>query len=284
MKFQDLELEKLIKDSEQIPSLPSIFYRVTEAINDPDSTLEEIGNIVASDMALAARILKVVNSPYFGLEDKIEALPHALNIIGVDQLSNMVLATSVMSQFKGIPEDFVTMESFWAHSIACGLAAREIAQFDMSKIKETLYLGGMIHDIGSLIIYKEIPELGREALERCNNWGQKLVDAEKSVMGFDHTEVGTALLTHWELSEVFKEMIFYHHAPWQAPNYPKEASVIYLADYIIHCNQLGSSGELQCSPLNRNVLDILNISKEAIPEISEKTIKLFEETVQIFSN
>lgn len=277
-------LEKIIKDSDQIPSLPSIFYSVVQAINDPDSTLEEIGDIVASDVALTTQVLKVVNSSYFGFADYIETLPHALNVIGIDQLSNIVLATSVMSQFKGIPEDFVTMKSFWAHSIACGLAAREIAKFGMSKIKETLYVGGMIHDIGSLIIYKEIPELAREALERCNNWGQKLVDAEKNVMGFDHTEVGNALLSRWELSEIFKEMAFYHHAPWEAPNYPKEVSVIYLADYIIHCNQLGSSGELQSSPLDPKVLDILGISQDVIPEISEQTIKLFEETAQIFSN
>ena len=277
-------LEKLIEDSDQIPSLPSIFYSVIQAINDPDSTLEEIGDIVASDMALTIQILKVVNSSYFGFEDNVETLPHALNIIGINQLSNIVIATSVMTQFRGIPEDFVTMESFWAHSIACGLAAREIAQFGMSEMKETLYVGGMIHNIGSLIIYKEIPKLAKEALDRCNNWGQKLVDAEKSVMGFDHTEVGNALLSRWKLSDVFEEIASYHHTPWQAPNYPKEVSAIYLADYIIHCNQLGSSGELQSLPLDRKALDILGISQDVIPEISEKTIKLFEETAQIFSN
>ena len=275
-------LKDLIKNPNDIPTLPSVFYQLNQAISDPTSTIEEIGEIVSSDLALTTQVLKLVNSSFFAFEDKIETISHALNIIGIDKLSNIVLATSVMSQFDGIPEEFVTMNSFWAHSIACGLAAREISSFGMNEAKEILYVGGMIHDIGSLIIYKEIPELGKEALERCNNWGQHLVDAEKSLMGFDHTEVGSALTSLWKLPDIYKEMILYHHTPWEAPNYQKETCAIYLADYITHCNQLGSSGELQHSSLERKALEVLNISHNVIPEISEKTIKLFDETSKIF--
>jgi HD-like signal output (HDOD) protein len=277
------DLEHIIKNPDNFPTLPNVFYLLNKAIKDPDSTINDIGKIVSSDLALTTQILKLVNSSFFGFEDKVETLSHAINILGIEKLSNLVLATTVISRFEGIPEEFVTMKSFWSHSIACGLAAREISNFGMSDIKETLYVGGMIHDIGALIIYKEIPELAKEALDRCNYWGQNLVDAEKSLMGFDHTEIGSALIDHWGLPEIYGVMISYHHAPWEAPKYSKETSAIYLADYIIHCNQLGSSGELQNSPLEKKALEILNISHSAIPEISEKTIALFEETAQTFS-
>jgi HD-like signal output (HDOD) protein len=282
-KPKTLDLEHIVKNPDNFPTLPSVYYLLNKALKDPDSTITDIAEIVSSDFALTTQILKLVNSSFFGLEDKVETLSHAINILGIDKLSNLVLATSVISRFEGIPEEFVTMKSFWSHSIACGLAAREISNFGMSDIKETLYVGGMIHDIGSLIFYKEIPELAIEALDRCNNWGQNLVDAEKNLLGFDHTEIGSALIDYWELPEIYGEMILYHHAPWNAPKYSKEVSAIYLADYITHCNQLGSSGELQNSSLEQKALEILNISHNSIPEISEKTITLFEETAKAFS-
>lgn len=190
--------EIILKDS-QVASLPTIFYEVMEAVDDPDSTFADISALISHDVGLSGRLLKIVNSPFYGFPQKIETISHAMNIVGTEQLCQMVLATKVMSQFYGIPEDLITMDSFWSHSIATGLASQGIAKILEEPNRERIYVAGMIHEIGSLLLYKHFAVQSREALSRCNEWGQNLVDAEWDLFGFDHTDVGRALAVEWKL-------------------------------------------------------------------------------------
>lgn len=278
-----LSPKDLIKEDEEVSSLPIIFYQVMEAVNDPESSFEDIGTIIGNDVALTARLLKIVNSSFYGFSSKVETITHALNIVGTEQLCNMVLATSVMSRFKGIPERFVTIESFWCHGVATGLAARRIANLKHEPSLERFYVAGMIHDVGNLIIYKKIPELAEEALIRCNEWGQSLCEAERSIMGFDHTEVGQVLMDKWKLPELLVEIVTYHHTPLQAPNFSKEAAIIHLADYIAQGSQLGSSGELKPPPLDPEIWKFLDLSQSSLSSLPKQMFDLFEDTVQLFA-
>lgn len=275
------DLNKIIKSPKDLPSLPAYFYDILNALNDPDSSLADVASIVEKDLSLTTRILKLANSSFFTRSNRAVTIKDSLNIIGMDHLRNIVVSTALISQFKGIPEYFVTLESFWAHSVASGLAARDISDYKKSCNKETLYLAGIIHDIGSLIIYKEMPEQAEEALKRCNEWGHNLIDAEQSVFGFDHTEVGSALIEKWALPKIFKEITQHHHFPLKSKNYPVETAIVYLADYIVQSNQLGSSGEYHSPSLNQEVLRFLGLSEKDLGVISKKVIETFRETFNI---
>ncbi len=276
-------IENLFKHSDTIPMLPANYYNIIAAVNDPDATVHEIANLISGDVGLTTKILKLVNSSYFGLSNKVATISHSLNILGLKPLGNLVLASSLMSQFKGIPEYFVTMESFWSHSVACGIAAREISTMKSLGNGELLYIAGMIHDIGSLVIYKEYPEKAKTALTQCNEWGQNLIDSEISALGFEHAQVGNALIEKWKLPEVFQETTEYHHQPLNAPFYKEETAIVYLADYIVQSNQLGSSGEIKSYDLDREVLKILGLPIKILPWISERTKTSFEEIYKILA-
>lgn len=278
-----IAIERLIKNPDDIPALPANFYKIMEAINDPDANLHDIADLISRDIGLTTKILRLVNSSYFGLSTKVTTISHSLNIIGISPLSTIVLASALMSQFKGIPDYFVTMESFWSHSVASGIAAREISKIKMLGNEELLYISGMIHDIGSLVIYKEYSEKAKIALTQCNEWGQNLIDSEKSVLGFDHAQVGGALIEQWKLPKIIQETTAYHHQPLNAPSYKEEAAIVYLADYIVQSNQLGSSGEVHSFDLDQEVLKSLGLSIEALSLISEKTIQSFDEVYKILA-
>jgi len=278
-----IAIESIFKDPDAIPALPANFYKIMEAINDPDANVQEIASIISTDVGLTTKILRLVNSSYFGLSTKVATISHSLNIIGLSPLSTLLLASTLMSQFKGIPEYFVTTESFWSHSIASGIAARQISKLKNLGNEELLYIAGMAHDVGSLLLYQEYPEKAKKALTQCNEWGINLISAEKSALGFDHAQVGGALTERWNLPKVIQESTRYHHQPLKAPTHKEEAAIVYLADYIVQANQLGSSGEIQAGKLDKRVLMFLDLPEKILPWISEKTQESFEEVYKILS-
>lgn len=278
------ELDNFIKDPNGIPTLPAIFYQVMEALNDPDETSEGIAGLMEKDPSLTIRLLGLVNSPYFGFSNTISSLSQAIGAIGTNHLRALVLCTTVVSQFKNIPEHYVTMKSFWIHGIACGLAAKELSKILDFGAADELYVTGMIHDIGSLLIYKEASEKAAIALERCNEWGLNQIKAEQDILGFDHCQVGEALVQKWKLPELLSEVIAFHHDPLMAPNFTKETAILYVADYIVESNSLGSSGPSQSQPFDSSVLDFLGLSFDDISSVSEKTIQSVEEISNVLIN
>ena len=123
-----MEIHDLISENEPLASLPNTFYLLQDEVEDPNSDFARIGKIISMDPALTLRLLKIVNSAFYGYRNQIETVSHALGVVGTEQLIQLVLATSVVGQFKGIPKDMINMEYFWRHSVACGLVARTISE------------------------------------------------------------------------------------------------------------------------------------------------------------
>ncbi|MFQ5482131.1 MAG: HDOD domain-containing protein [Nitrospinaceae bacterium] len=251
--------EEMIRWAKDLASRPKIFSKLMECLDDPDSTFEDMAAIVKSDPALVIRLLKTVNSPFYNLREKIESVDHAIQVLGLQELTSLILATTVISHFKVVPEDIVTLESFWSHSIATAVATVVIAEHLEHKQKTTLYTGAIIHDIGSLIIYSLAPEAGSLALERCNEWGESLIEAEKNTLGFTHQDVALALAKSWNLPEIHQSILGFHHVPFTAEAFTRETMIVHLADYMAQSLQLGSSGEHLPGQLDPQILETLGL-------------------------
>lgn len=275
--------KQLIESAGNLATLPAVFNQVMDAINDPNRPLSDVERILKSDPALTAQILKVVNSPFYGFSEPVGDIENAIGILGSEQLCNLVLSTTIISKFKNIPENLVTMDSFWAHGVATGLAATLLASRLNVGEAGVLYTGGMIHDVSLLIIYKMIPEQATQTLERCNEWGQRLVEAEREVMGFTHEEVGLELTRSWNLPEKLQEITGYTHRPHKAPNHPRLVAMVHVADYIAKGCLLGSSGEHQTEKMSPKLLQNLEITEEILKEVSLGTLDMFNEIFQIFN-
>ncbi|MBL7020316.1 MAG: HDOD domain-containing protein [Nitrospinaceae bacterium] len=191
-------LEELFNGEVKIPSLPEVFYQFKKAVDDPDSTFEELSRIIGNDSGLTTHLLKIVNSPFYGLSSKVETISHAISIVGGEQLSDLVLSTCVLNKFKNIPSKALEMKLFWEHNIACALASKIISSHLNIGCPESIFVSGLLHDIGRLVISINIPDKFNEIflLAQMNN--SHLLVAENKILGFGHDEVGGELLRRWK--------------------------------------------------------------------------------------
>lgn len=279
-----MNIHDLVNGDDPVASLPEIFYRLKEAIDDPDSSYKEMGEIIAYDPGLTARLLKIVNSAFFGFPNRIETIPHAISIVGMDQLNDLVLSTTVIGQFKHIPSDLMSMKAFWEHSIACGLAARIIASQRKDSNPERFFVAGLMHDIGRLVICLKAPERAREAILLSKSQNQALHQAELELMGFDHAQVGALLLKIWGLPQAHAAAVEFHHNPTQSTRFPLEAAIVHAADIIINTLKLGWNQEnLTFSSMDAGAWEQIQIPEDSLfTNILNIVIEEYEQTARIF--
>lgn len=226
-----------------VSSPPSIFIKLQKALKDQETTYDEIELIICADSGLTARTLKIVNSSFYGFSGKIGSISHAINIIGTEKLSELALTTLVIEKFQGIPKNLISMNLFWKHSIACGLGSKFIAELRNFEEPDRYYLCGLLHDIGSLLFYKQIPGKSRLLLNEARKRKINLFLVEKENLGINHAELGGALLEKWRLPQNFVEASKFHHDPMKANSNSQYALVVHLADILAYELELGSSGE-----------------------------------------
>jgi HD-like signal output (HDOD) protein len=271
----------LLRGYVEVSTLPLVYTKLNEAMNDPRRSLNDIALIISEDAGLSARLLRIVNSALYNFPTRVESVARAVTIIGTQQVRVLALATSVLSLFKGIPEDLVNMESFWRHGIATGLAARTLATFRRAPDPEFFFTAGILHDIGRLLMFMKAPEESRESIVRAREQGRLLNITEREVIGFDHGAAGRALAQVWKLPARMEEIIAYHNSPGNSTQYPVESSMVHVADIIAHAMEMGSSGELFVPPLFRKSWDILEFSPALIGPTMEHVERQYEEIVDM---
>lgn len=271
----------LLKGYVEVASLPTIFARVNEAVNNPRSSLMEIGKIISEDGGLTARLLKLVNSPFFSFPQRIDSIPQAIGILGTQQLRDLALATSVIKMFQGIPVDLIDMERFWKHSIGVGIAARTLAAFRREANVERFFVAGVLHDIGRLVMYMKIPDLSRAALVAAKENGELLYRTEEQVIGFDHAAVGGALMQAWRLAVLQEEVVAFHHRPELATRFPVETATVHVADILAHSMGMGTSGEQYVPPLHPAAWARLELPVSVLAPALEQIDRQYEEAVKM---
>jgi HD-like signal output (HDOD) protein len=275
-----VRLEDLISYDMKISSPPMIFLLINETMKNPKSSVLDIAEIINKDQGLTARLLKMANSPLYGFPYKIETITQAISILGTQQINDLILATTVLSLFKGIPEELIDLESFWNHSIACGISARIIATFRREPNLERFFVAGILHDIGRLILYTKMPELSTELLEKYREGEGLLYMVEQEIIGFDHGDIGGLLAEKWKLPLSTKEMVQFHHRPYVSTHFPTETAIIHLADILAHAMELGSSGERFVPPLDKKAWECIGIAPSVFPSVMGKIEEQFNETIK----
>jgi len=252
-------------------SLPEICIRVNSALEDPNHTSKQLGDIISHDPALTARILRIVNSAYYNFPNKVELVSRAISIIGEDDLRGLVLATSALEVFNHIPNQLVNMEMFWQHSIFTGIVARLLSKQCNILHGERLFIAGLLHDIGKLVLYFKEPEVSENVLLEAANTSGLIHEAEQTLLGFTHADVGAALMQAWQLPDSFHQIVLHHHTPSQATEYEIETAIVHIANSVV--NALSPD-----IPIDEHLLDDFSdfdpaslqttkISLQALPEL-----------------
>ncbi len=277
-----ISASQLVARVNQTITLPDVYTQLDAAIKDPTATFAGIANIIRGDTGLSSRLLRIVNSPFYGFPTRIESISHAITLVGTEQLRDLALATVVMQTFAGLNVELISVEQFWRHSVATAAAARIIAELKREPEWERYFVLGILHDIGRLVMYSELPDRMSEALSLSCDKQELLVRCERTVLGIDHAQVGLALLQSWRLPPVQRAVVALHHHPRPGIPYDKEVDTVHLADIFANAYRFGSSGEHFVPPLEPTAWQRLGLDPSDIPIILDRLTEDYKTTTALF--
>ncbi len=252
-----LNLHNLDQEIRQLPSLSVVVTRLLELLGREDLTMASLMTVVGEDQALAARILRIANSPFYGLSHRVGSLQDAGTLLGIHTLGNIITAAGVMGHFPPGGGDGFERLSFWQHAIGVGTCARVLARRG-GLDAEMAFTAGLLHDIGKLVLASYFADDFAAVLAWRGVHDCLLRDAEQAVLGLDHTKLGARVARHWRLPEPVVNAIAYHHSLPEITTPLSE--LVHVADILARGLGLGHGGDdlipvLQAKALPRLGLD-----------------------------
>lgn len=256
----------LVADISGLVTLPEIYLHIAMVVENPNCTTADIVKAVNTDPSFTVRLLKIANSALYNFSSKIDSVSKAVSIIGTSQIRSLALSMSAARSFEGLPNDLVSMENFWRHSLFCGIAARHLAKEARRCDADAVFTAGLLHDIGELVLFNRLPEQSREVLLLVLDSMDELPvhEAERQVIGLDHSEVGGELARQWKLPPLLAECITCHHHIEQATHYPREVALVHIANVIAQMAELDSLEPDDVEAVNPLAWEITGLDESSI--------------------
>lgn len=262
--------ELLVSDVAGLISLPDVCVRVKEMVEDTSYSAADIGKVVSKDAALTARLLRIVNSAFYQFPSKIETVSRAVTIVGNRELRDLVFAATVAGIFEKISSDLIDIEAFWRHAVYSGIFSRIIAKKCRVLHNERLFIAGLMHDIGRLVIAYKLPAESREILQTVKQQQIPLHQAEQAILGFDHAQVGAELMKVWALPASHQAAARNHHKPELGQDFSLDASIVYVANLI---TELAETGEYDANWLSDVPAEILELTRISTVDIEDMLVE-----------
>lgn len=208
-------LKELVSGLAGLPSLPSLYVEIMAELNRPEPALDKIGESISKDLGITAKVLQIVNSPFFGLMQEVQSPARAVGLLGVDMVRAMVLSAGTFSKFKKVSAAGFSMEDLWQHGMQTAGFAKCIAQAHSCelKVEDAAFIAGLMHDIGKLVVAANRPEAYEGVLSRLAETGERFHQAEMAVYHADHALMGGYLLGLWGIPDEVLQAVAYHHDP-----------------------------------------------------------------------
>lgn len=221
-----MSISEFLIEPHQIPAMPHIIVKALSIIKDEDAGMKDIAKIISYDQALCTQILTLANSAYYSFQQQILTIEHAIPLIGLKQVKNLVMSVGMKSMLTNAGG-----KTLWEHSIRCGVAAEYIAKEQKLMNPDDAFMVGFLHDIGKILLYKKSPVMYTKVEELINR-GLDSLEAEQIFFKINHTEVGFFLASKWKLSIIIANAIKYHHDPLKS-SMVNVATLIYYADKLV---------------------------------------------------
>ena len=264
------DLQKIIARIDDLPTLPRIVLKITELVNDPQSSAKDIARIITDDQVLTARLLKLVNSSFYGFPQRISTVNTAIVLLGFDAIRSLLLTTSVFDLFFGRnKKNRQDQEKFWDHSLGCAVGAKVIGSHLRHDKIEELFVAGLLHDIGKIVEMIYLPDQFAKVVNTINQQNILMLTAEESVLGYSHAEIGKFLADKWNLPIKLVQVIAHHHQPASAGSFITEASIVHLADILSRALNMGYGGDPKIPPLDKTAWARLKIKVDSLEIIME---------------
>jgi HD-like signal output (HDOD) protein len=253
---------KLIEGIEELPTLPEIVGSVSAVLSDPKSSAKDVANAIAADTGLSGKILKLANSPAYGFSRQITGIADAVALIGFEETHHLVMSAAVFDQLS-FRSDF-EFRSYWKHSLACATLARLISANLKPGGMQSVFISGLLHDMGKVILARDIPESRKLVGVPYSSADRTRLRLEELAFGINHAEAGYLLAEHWLLPKVVADTVRHHHAPEteQAPKVP--AGIVFLANIFCRMEPRRYADDVPFDKSIQETLNVLEMSEAAL--------------------
>ncbi|WP_428562619.1 MAG: HDOD domain-containing protein [Solidesulfovibrio sp. DCME] len=274
-------VEDLVDSEVKLASFPDIYFKIRQVLDSPVSSASQVADVIGKDTSLTAKLLKLVNSPFYGLPHRVDSISRAVMVLGSQEVSTLALGISAMNAFKDIPPELINMRTFWEHSMAVGVFARLLGTAVIRNGSERLFVAGVLHDIGRLVIFKKLPHAAVEAIYYAKANLTPLCLAENEVLGFSHPLIGGLLLKAWKFPEALVATVSCHHTPSACPG-DVEAAILHLADIMAVALGHTPPASVMVPPLEPAAWELLGLEPGRLGELAEEGQSQVDDIVGAF--
>jgi putative nucleotidyltransferase with HDIG domain len=233
----DTTLQGVVAGMQTLPSLPTLYLEVLDALQDPHGSLERVGDIIGRDIGMTAKMLQLVNSAFFGLRRHVSSPGEAVKLLGLDTIKALVLSVQIFSHFDHQQKGAFSLDVLWQHSLATSTCAKRIAQEAQPdrRVVDHAFMAGLLHDVGKLVLAANLPELYSATLVQAQEHGTPVWETERALLGTTHAEVGAYLLGLWGLPDAIVEALAFHHCPSACPEQRfSPLTAVHIANALVH--------------------------------------------------
>jgi len=275
--------KELVQSCSTIFTLPEIYFRVRDVVDDPRSTMNDLAHALKFDPAISARVLKIVNSPLYGFPKQIDTVTRAVHLLGMQAVRDLVTATTIGRRFSGMTTEVMDLSAYWRKSLLCALMAAKIAKACGIRDSERFFIDGLLRDIGHLVLYQTVPERAQAALIEVGNLGTSLAEVEQASIGCDFAEVGAELTHSWGMPPQIEQAIRHQLNPYAAGEHILHASIVHLAGVVADQRDLppGQAGkDLSFDPY---AMQLTGFNSDEQPILLQEAQDQLKETLALFS-
>lgn len=280
-------VQSAIAEISHIATLPEVTMKIIQLVENPDSTAQDLNKIISNDPALGARILKVVNSAFYGLPGQIGSINRAIVLLGLNAVKNIAIAASLAKLFRGgrISPNF-NARDLWTNAIASATATRLLADRVGLGLPDEAFLAGLIHDLGILVEIQARRPKFIEVLDKLEaDANLTLRQAEMQVIGATHEHFGAALCKLWKFPTSFAHVTGFHHHPMDLPyNNRTLSGLVHVSDVLIAKQQIGFTRGVESLEYNNELLAQLKLSPAILEEVAQTMPEAIEEANALFSD
>lgn len=273
----------LVQSCSNIFTLPEIYFRVRDVVENPQSTMDDLANALKIDPAISARVLKFVNSPLYGFPKQIDTVTRAVNILGMQAIRDLVTATTIGRRFSGMTTEVMDLSAFWRKSIVCALMAAKIAKACGIRDSERFFIEGLLRDIGHLVLYETMPQRAQAALIEAGYLGTPSAEVEQATIGCDFAEVGAELIRFWGMPVQIEQAVRHQLEPRAAGEHILNASVVHLAGVVADQSELPPSHMAQEPSFDPYAMKLTGFNVSERAELLQEVREQLQETLALFS-
>lgn len=256
-----VDLRRRIEQVGELPTLPHVVQKLASMIGRPNVSAEEIGTLIEKDQVLSAKVLRLANSPFYGFPSRIASVAHAVVVLGLSVVKGLTLCATAFDMMKN-----AGMNDLWRHSLGVAMTAHILGAKAGMKNPEEVFVGGLLHDIGKVVLYVKWPDVGQQITAATKDSSRSRMDTERELFDVTHADVGGWLATAWHLPTSLREPILHHHLPSAAQEAKLQTAIVHVADVLVKGLACGNPGDDLVPPLSRQAWDLVGLNAHSLAQ------------------